>query len=189
MNDLHIHSIYSDGLNTPEEIILTGIELDYAEIAICDHVRKTTEWFENFCVEVERLKYKYRKHITVYSAVETKVIPGGLDIRPEFYRVDLVYAALHNYPGDKVIAFQTMLASKADAIVHPDPEMLPLLLKYKKPVEINFKHPCNLPKGKFPLFVGSDSHSVEEMRNSRKFVEEKNNELSLLCKRRRFYFL
>ena len=189
MIDLHIHSTYSDGINTPEEIIIAAIDLGYKEIAICDHVRQTTIWFASFHAEIEQLKRKYRQYITVYTAVEAKVIPGGLDIKPEFYKADLVYAALHTYPGDKTEAYRTMLESRAAAIVHPDPAMLPLLLRHKKPVEINYKHPCSLPKGKFPLFVGSDSHSVADMIKSRKFVEEENNELSLLCQRRGLYFL
>ena len=174
MYDLHIHSSYSDGVNTPEEIVLAGIELGYAEIAVCDHVRATTDWFDSFYAEMERLKKKYEGRITVYSAVEAKVTPEGLDIRPEFYLADYVFAALHTFPGDKVEAFKVMLESPADGIVHPfrglsdkeAREIIPLLLEYGKPLEVSakyFSEHYESLKGRVPLFVGSDSHSVEEM--------------------------
>ena len=200
MIDLHIHSNYSDGINSPEEIVNTAIELGYSEIAICDHVRKTTEWFADYCAEMERLKRKYKKHITIYAAIEAKVTPAGLDMKPEFYCADLVYAALHTFPGDKITAFEIMVTSRAGGIVHPfrglthaeTGQLLPLLLRYRKPLEVSIKYPCEIIhtlRGSVPLFVGSDSHSILEMRRNKKQLEEENYELSLLCKRGGFYFL
>lgn len=104
MIDMHIHSIFSDGKDCPEDIVNAAIDLGLAAVAICEHVRRETEWFEDYQAEVERLKKKYVRYIRVYSAIEAKIldISGNIDARPEFFQSDLVYAAIHRIPcGDK----------------------------------------------------------------------------------------
>jgi len=99
--DMHLHSRFSDGENTPEEIILHAMRLGYHEIAITDHVRRTTNWLDEFVVEIERLKKLYGNKIKVSSGIEAKVIDldGNLDAWPDFYRkIDFVFAAFHRIP-------------------------------------------------------------------------------------------
>jgi HisJ family histidinol phosphate phosphatase len=99
--DLHLHSTFSDGHNTPEDIIKHAILRKYMEIAIVDHVRKTTVWLDKFAFEIERLKRIYRDRITLYSGIEAKVInlKGDIDAKPEFFTtVDLVLGAFHRIP-------------------------------------------------------------------------------------------
>ena len=103
--DLHLHSTFSDGRNTPEEMVRHAILNNYVEIAIVDHVRRTTDWLDNFAIEMGRLKQYYRDQITLYSGIEAKVInlKGDVDARPDFFpKVDLVLGAFHRIPkGDE----------------------------------------------------------------------------------------
>jgi HisJ family histidinol phosphate phosphatase len=100
-SDLHIHSTFSDGHNTPEEIIKHAIHLNFEEIAIVDHVRRTTDWVDNFAIEIERLKHIYGDRIKLHSGIEAKVInqDGDIDARLDFFpKIDLVLGAFHRIP-------------------------------------------------------------------------------------------
>ena len=76
--DLHTHTLYSDGKNTPEEMILAAIERGLDEIGISDHVytffdhsycmRK--EEIESYKAEIAALKEKYEGRISVKCGVE-----------------------------------------------------------------------------------------------------------------------
>ena len=99
--DMHLHSSFSDGESAPEEIVREAIRVGYREIAITDHVRRTTDWLDNFCKEMNRLKQIYTARIKLYSGIEAKVInlKGDVDARPEFFKkVDLVLGAFHRIP-------------------------------------------------------------------------------------------
>ncbi|KUO42148.1 MAG: hypothetical protein APZ16_03705 [Candidatus Hadarchaeum yellowstonense] len=100
--DLHIHSSFSDGLNTPEEIVKCAIELGYEAIGITDHVRKNSTWVEDFVAEIKKIKQKYEDRIRVFCCVESKVInlEGDIDFQPTWSKiVDLVFAAFHEIPN------------------------------------------------------------------------------------------
>jgi len=99
--DLHLHSTFSDGRNTPEEIVEYAILNLYDEIAIVDHVRRTTDWLDNFTIAIERLKRAYQDRIILHSGIEAKVInlQGDIDARADFFpKVDLVLGAFHRIP-------------------------------------------------------------------------------------------
>lgn len=99
--DWHIHSCFSDGENTPEEIVEAAISDGYGTICITDHVRRDSEWLPEFHQEIERLKKSHGSSVQLYSAMETTALDftGALDARDEFYSlVDFTYAAVHNIP-------------------------------------------------------------------------------------------
>lgn len=84
--DLHIHSIYSDGTLTPEEIVRTarasGVEL----ISVCDHneVRGT----------LETIPFARAAGLKCVSGVEIDAIFGGVDIHILCYGANLDDPAL-----------------------------------------------------------------------------------------------
>lgn len=137
-SDMHLHSTFSDGRGTPEEMVRRAIMKGRAAIAIVDHVRRSTDWLDGFAVEMARLKHIYARTIKVYSGIEAKVISleGDIDARPEFYPlVDIVLGAFHRIPkgqdqyfGDGDIAqakdraldcwFRGMMALLENAHVH-----------------------------------------------------------------------
>lgn len=77
LRDLHVHTTFSDGINTPEEMILAAIAMGMSAVGISDH--SYTSFDESYCIrsgipayraEVERLKQKYRDQITVLCGIE-----------------------------------------------------------------------------------------------------------------------
>ncbi len=76
--DLHIHSVYSDGKNTIEEIVLQAIENGFDMIGISDH--SYTDFDESYCIKIDAvdeyleeinfLKNKYKDKIRIYAGIE-----------------------------------------------------------------------------------------------------------------------
>ena len=119
--DLHVHSTFSDGHNTPEEIIKHALLNNYEEIAVVDHVRRTTDWLDDFVREIDRLKCIYRNKLKIYSGIEAKVInlKGDIDARPEFFpKVDLVLGAFHRIPRgeEEYFSEEQMIRDKKGAL-------------------------------------------------------------------------
>ena len=85
--NMHLHSSFSDGENSPEEMVQEACRIGYVEITITDHVRRTSDWMDNYCREINRLKEVYLSKIKIYSGIEAKVInlQGEVDARREFF--------------------------------------------------------------------------------------------------------
>lgn len=79
--DLHTHTTYCDGKNSPEEMVLSAIEKGLDRIGICTH--GYTEFDESYCIphekysefqaEIAALKEKYKDKIEVLCGVEQDV--------------------------------------------------------------------------------------------------------------------
>ena len=77
-SDLHIHSTFSDGAHTPEEIILSAIENGLETVGFSDH--SYTRFDQSYCIKKESideyintinsLKEKYRDKINVLLGIE-----------------------------------------------------------------------------------------------------------------------
>lgn len=82
-SDLHTHTIYCDGKNTPEEMVLSAIEKGLDEIGIATHSYFTNEIDSSWCIkkekvkefqtEVNALKIKYRDKIRVLCGLEKDI--------------------------------------------------------------------------------------------------------------------
>lgn len=115
--DWHTHSTFSDGENTPEEIVKTAISLKLGLIAITDHVNKKTNWLDDFKIEIDRLKNKYHDKIVILSGFEAKAInlQGDIDARLEFYeKVDIILGAIHRIPTKNGFIPQEEISSRKD---------------------------------------------------------------------------
>ena len=76
--DLHIHTTYCDGKNTPEEIVLEAIRKNMNKIGFSAH--SYTYFDESYCIkkekiqaykdEISRLKEKYRGKIEILCGIE-----------------------------------------------------------------------------------------------------------------------
>lgn len=100
--DLHIHSTFSDGRNTPEEIVQYAIAGGMRVIMIVDHVRRSSDWNARFSKEIHRLRMKYGNRIAIFSGFEAKFLStnGDLDITEEQRsHADFVLAAFHRTPS------------------------------------------------------------------------------------------
>ncbi len=76
--DLHIHSLFSDGSNSPEEIVVSAINQGLRKIGFSDH--SYTPFDESYCIKKEKiqeykntiieLKDKYKDKIDVLLGIE-----------------------------------------------------------------------------------------------------------------------
>lgn len=76
--DYHVHSVFSDGKDTPEEIVKTAIEKGFSEIGFSDH--SYTDFDESYCIPKARLREyeecirelseKYKDRIKILFGVE-----------------------------------------------------------------------------------------------------------------------
>lgn len=102
--DLHMHTTWSDGAQSIEEMVNHAREIGYEYLAITDHskflqvanglnetrLRRQRE-------EIQQLNEKY-SDIHIFSGVEMDILPdGSLDFSDEFLRdMDFVIAAIHS---------------------------------------------------------------------------------------------
>ena len=76
LSDLHVHSIFCDGKNTPEEIIIKAIEKGFVSIGFSSHgytdfdLRYCMKNAEAYIKEINRLKEVYRHEIQIYLGIE-----------------------------------------------------------------------------------------------------------------------
>lgn len=222
--DMHLHSNYSDGKNSLEEMILASIEVGYTHIAFTDHVWKTSEWVDNYINDINKLKIKYEKYINIYSGVEAKVVDdlGNIDLDDKYIgQLDYICAAFHRIPlGDGQFirrseilsdvnfavnswykAFINVLKNpRVDFIAHPTSvfssskvslcdEILESIvctsIQQKKRLEINIKR--QVPEKNFlkiitqkqgSLIIGSDSHSVRDIKVYKSMIENWNRKIT-----------
>ncbi|MBQ3490117.1 MAG: histidinol-phosphatase [Clostridia bacterium] len=76
--DFHMHTVFCDGKNTPEEMVLRGVELGLSVIGFSVHspLWKGCDWaiaperVSDYRKEIERLRVKYADRIRVYCGIE-----------------------------------------------------------------------------------------------------------------------
>lgn len=78
LRDFHVHTVFSDGKNTPEEMVRSALEQGMTAIGFSDH--SYTFFDESYCMpkakirayreEIHRLKEKYRGQIEIYCGIE-----------------------------------------------------------------------------------------------------------------------
>jgi len=103
--DMHLHSNFSDGENSIEEMTKMAVKLGLKQITFTDHVRASTNWIDKYIKEIKLVQRKYPK-IKIYSGIEAKVIDleGNIDAKKSFFRkIDFVLAAFHRIPkGNRI---------------------------------------------------------------------------------------
>ncbi len=94
--DRHIHSTFSDGANTPEEIVQEAINRKMTTIGLSDHsyvpfdeVYSITD-FNGYVTEIKRLQEKYSKKIKILLGIEQDYYSG----KPQ-YAFDYVIGSVH----------------------------------------------------------------------------------------------
>ncbi|NPA14868.1 MAG: DNA polymerase/3'-5' exonuclease PolX [Aquificae bacterium] len=103
--DLHMHSNWSDGTNTIEEMVKACIAMGYEYMAISDHSQSarvanglTPERFFEQKKEIERLRKLYGDKIHILWSAEVDILPdGSLDLPDEVLKeFDIVTASIHS---------------------------------------------------------------------------------------------
>ncbi|MCR8851009.1 DNA polymerase/3'-5' exonuclease PolX [Rossellomorea sp. SC111] len=130
--DLHMHSTWSDGAHSIEEMVEACRAKGYHYMAITDHSQYlrvanglTPERLVKQIDEIKELNKKY-DDIEVLSGIEMDILPDGtLDYEDDLLeRVDLVIASIHSsfsQPREKIMErLKTALKSAhVDIIAHP----------------------------------------------------------------------
>lgn len=101
----HTHTIYCDGINTPEEMIAKAIELGFNIIGFSGHGHTdrdltycmTPENTEKYYNEITRLKEKYNGKITVLCGIEQDIISND-----DVSRFDYVIGSCHYMEKDGI---------------------------------------------------------------------------------------
>ncbi|MBQ2997311.1 MAG: histidinol-phosphatase [Oscillibacter sp.] len=129
MTDLHVHTTFSDGRNTPEEVVLAAIEKGMTRLGFSDH--SYTFFDEDYCMPRERieeyraciagLKERYSDRIEILCGIEQDIFSAesteGYDyvigsvhyihVNGEYFSVDhteeiLLDAARRHFGGDLI---------------------------------------------------------------------------------------
>jgi HisJ family histidinol phosphate phosphatase len=143
IQDLHLHTKFSDGVNSIEEMVLKAISLNINAIGFSDHVWKISAWTNDYLFEISQMQKKYSSKIKIFPGFETKLINhnGELDINESLYGQGVrIVAAIHRIPlgngeyirgsqiGDNIelskkiwlISFKSLINNKRiNAIAHP----------------------------------------------------------------------
>ena len=122
--DLHMHSTWSDGRDSIDQMVFGSLELGYEYVAITDHSERSLASRQLVGAdiprqrrEIERVMARARR-IQVLHGVEVDIMPdGSLDFDDEqLARFDIVLASLHDHAGhDGAMLTQRYLR----AIDHP----------------------------------------------------------------------
>lgn len=95
--DCHVHSTFSDGINSIEENVKAAEQAGILTLGCVDHVRKDTTWIRHFSKAVKRASGR----IQLFSGIEAKFLnqQGELDLpESDIAWVDRIYAADHRFP-------------------------------------------------------------------------------------------
>ncbi|MDO5846979.1 MAG: histidinol-phosphatase [Methanocorpusculum sp.] len=149
--DLHVHTTFSDGADTPETVVLRAIELGLSRIGISDHsfVKGAEEWcmredsLTAYKKEIARLKEKYRGQIEVLCGIEQDILSKypaeGFDyvigsvhfikekdtLIPVDESADILQDAASRYFGDNIYALcSSYYALEADAAVRTNADII-----------------------------------------------------------------
>lgn len=84
ITNLHTHTFYCDGNNSPEEMVLAAIRNNFNSLGISSHgpVNEETYWnikydkIEEYIHVVNSLKEKYKDKIEIFLGMELDYIPG-----------------------------------------------------------------------------------------------------------------
>lgn len=102
-SDLHIHSNWSDGKNSIDEMTQAAVERGLSIIAISDHSPhllkryQDASYFLEQALEIDKIRNKYSSRFTILKGVEVDIMPdGSLDLPQDLLmRMDIVIASLH----------------------------------------------------------------------------------------------
>lgn len=136
-SDLHMHTTWSDGANSLEEMIDACRERGYEYMAITDHSKflqvangLTVERLKRQHEEVRKLNDKY-DDITIFTGIEMDILPDGtLDYDDEILKeIDFVIASIHSafsQSQDKIMKrLQTAMENPYVAMIaHPTGRVL-----------------------------------------------------------------
>lgn len=102
--DFHLHSTWTDGKESVSEIIDTSKKHNLHAIAITDHIRKESTYFDDYEIEIDAFNDK--NTMNIYKGFEAKVsnFAGDIDVEERVARkADIAIVSVHRFPlGNKL---------------------------------------------------------------------------------------
>ena len=102
--DSHLHTNWTDGENTIDEMIRAAQTSGLKWIIFSEHNRKNSDYsYKEFCKEIQAKSNLY-KNITLIKGAECKIknFNGELDISEEAIDFsDIITGVVHRFPGEK----------------------------------------------------------------------------------------
>jgi HisJ family histidinol phosphate phosphatase len=95
-----MHTIFSDGKNSIEEMVKTASDIGLKTIAITDHIWKSSDWFDDYLGEIYRLRKEF-KDLKILVGFEAKALStnGEIDaIDTVCTKADIKLGAIHRIP-------------------------------------------------------------------------------------------
>ncbi len=144
--DLHMHTKWSEGSNTIEEMAQAAKEIGYQYIAICDHAETlqvasglSSKEIREQMNEIDEINKKV-EGITILSGIEANIdAEGKLDVKNEVLKdLDIVVASIHSgfKNSEEIMTTRILNAMHNDyvnIIGHPTGR----LLNKREPYEVN----------------------------------------------------
>lgn len=104
--EFHIHTNYTDGTSSIEDLILESINRNLELIIFSEHIEpwfvKSKDWFMNYVDEINFFKKKYQGQINIKIGVEAPAVDfdGNIDVSSEMdEHCEYILGAAHRYPG------------------------------------------------------------------------------------------
>ncbi|MEO0084917.1 MAG: DNA polymerase/3'-5' exonuclease PolX [candidate division WOR-3 bacterium] len=148
--DLHIHSNYSDGANSIEDIVQAALKLNYQYLAIADHSKSASyanglneDRLQRQWEEIEKIQRKY-KEIKILKGIEVDILKSGqLDFSDKILsQCDIVIASVHQ--GFKHNVTQRICSAienpNVDIIAHPTGRLISRREGYEIDIETVLHH-------------------------------------------------
>ena len=95
--NLHTHTTFCDGRDTPEELVAEALRLGFTELGFSDHIHTaysvtlSAEKTELYKQEVRRLQEAYRGQIDIFLGIEYDMY-CGVDVSDFEYTIAGVHA-------------------------------------------------------------------------------------------------
>lgn len=109
LQNLHTHTYYCDGVDTPEEIIIAAVEKNFASVGFSGHsYMKYSPMFvkqgdktEEYKKDILKLKEKYRDRIKIYLGLEVEMYS-----EPVLHGYDYLIGSVHYLKcGEEYVCF------------------------------------------------------------------------------------
>lgn len=146
--DLHVHTSWSDGGHTIEEMVERAIELGYSYMAICDHSPSLTvasglssDRLEEQMERIDELQEIYAP-FTILKGVEVDIKrDGSLDHPQEVLQaMDLVVASIHiGLKDDRERITSRVLKAMENPLVHIIAHPTGRILGYREPSQVHIE--------------------------------------------------
>ncbi|MEK6821115.1 MAG: DNA polymerase/3'-5' exonuclease PolX [archaeon] len=146
--DVHMHTVWSDGANTSEEMIQVAIAKKYEYIAITDHSKSDRvangmdeKRLKQHIVELEKLQKKYPK-IKILAGAEVAILGDGkMDYSNETLKeLDVVIGSIHSgFKNDEKKITGRIVSALENEYVHFIAHPTGRLINQRNPYAVNME--------------------------------------------------